>query len=413
MGKKLPLLLSTLTMLASGISSLVVTPGGANAEVVIPRDVSYWTFQEILDFEAEHDRLATEYCGTEDRACQRDFLFERLDARTDGRYNWLDYFKNNHFFITDIDPANETITLYFRDQNIMLWYMGIDNSAVLDEVYLAWVEEGIPDPRNNPFWENGKLITSYVADIRNGAMSDGIHKIFSGTSRENGDGWFAPNVEHQFSIAGSDLVDNTSHFIQLVVLGVTDGDMLGGVEYDSCYKFGYDGTGTCRIAFSSDGELLYLPSALLTSTSEPASDNTTPDSSDTNLEPADSSNSGNQTTSDSGAILDASTLSTSTNTTGVLIVADNREKPESSTAGVSIASLTLSEGSSSDLATESLDASSTAQAPASTVYVETPTASSGSCTEINFPWWLITLLVAGDAVAVWWFLPGRRNKTNK
>ena len=430
MGKKIPLLLSTLTLAASGLGGLVAP--ATHAAMVIPRDVSYWTFQEILDFEAEFDATATERCG-EDGICRHEFLFEQIESQDDARYSWVEYFKNNHFTITDVDPAGETVTLYFRDRDSMNWGSGIDNISELTEVHLAWIEDGFADPRMDPLWADGRLITSYTADFRSGTIREGTHKVFSGTATEHGDGWFSSNVEHQYSTAGSDLLANDSHLIHFLVLSDTGyGDVLGAIEYDSCYKFGYDGTGTCQVAYSSDGEMLYLPSTLFASsptdsdedpnTTEDSSDNESGDaSSDT---AADSNNAGSSTATESSdtsssVSADSSNTAPSITSSDATIVASNVKSSYASVSSATVAEslVSVANGEAPEPSTaptsdqsQSSELSDTATPAPTTTYVEVPTASNHSCTEINFPWWIIALLVAGDALALWWFLPNHHKK---
>ena len=399
-----------LTAALSSATALVAPLHEANAELVIPRDVTYWSFQEMLDFEADFDARANERCG-QDFQCIRNYMFEEMQVPgQEVKYSLIDYIKNNHFTITAINPTTETVRLYYRSQENLMDYSGTNNHYQLDELYLAWVEESVPDPRMNVRFVDDRLVTDYVLDVRNGVTTPGVHYVLSGTSAEHGAGWFTPNVELEFSVAGSDLASDPRHWMHFVVLGDRGGNMLGMTEYDTCFNADYREGMECRVMHDSDGRVVYLPfwpdgtpgygyrePEEPTTSDTGVSDDTTSDASAT----SDVASNGNNTSDTVSPIITASTITVtlppSTNIIRVPVNPINQGKSESSTA--------LSSAQDGSLVATASTAKSQEE------HVELPLASGpAKTTEFQFPWWIVVLLIGGDALVLWWFLSSRAKK---
>ena len=116
MAKKMPLIISTLTLLASSLISTATWADGFNHLIDGP-----WTFEEMMAAEAEVQPIIEAVCPYESN------VTECVDQYTDYRYyddpiyNRLPIFENNQFHVLSLDPnpknGKTTIEYYFNSEN--------------------------------------------------------------------------------------------------------------------------------------------------------------------------------------------------------------------------------------------------------------------------------------------------------
>ena len=381
MKKTTPIILSTLTLCTGLLGA--VSPHRASA-FTVDDGLVYWEINELLTLQAEVDAESTALCG-DDGLCKEDYLMRLADSRG-GIYRALDDFKHWRFMMSSVNPTTGTLGLYYDDVDPMMRRMGIMNGQPLDRFQAFWVEpEYGYDTDVYP-------LSVYADEIANGTPRVGIHPILSKSTTKDGEGWLTPKTETEFAIdMGSDLELNSGGSIYYYA-GFADGNaMIGSINYRSCLESpDYQSDMLCRRVYSRNG-FAYLPFAVEVAVETPDPDPIQPEPS-----------SAQPTVPAAPALEQSSTPTTSDATT-------TREQPENRTALRSTTTPVTTEAVASDIpASDSV--ASTTDLPASE-RVEVPVASSNShCAEIQFPWWLVILLIAGDALVLWWFLPNRRSR---
>ena len=337
-----------LLLIALSISTLSMTvPKTAFAE---EPSQSVWTLEEIAAFKAEVDAEDDLICAG-DWTCKEDLRFGRLEGDEGKIYRALEEFNMSDFIISSINPSSGTISLYFQDEDWMMRTMGMDESRKLTEVYAFWLEDGMIGPAKDTI-----DIYNYSGDVKDGIFVDGLHPLISKNEEKDGTDWFPSRTEVQFSVEGSDLVNNREGIIYFTVNA--NGLIIGLKDYSECinspdYAEGME----CRIVFSHSGPL-YVPFS----------------SDDVDLPVDDSA-------SDLKYYIVEKRLSFS----------DAYGGPVSATAA-------------------KRDTDSGLKAPNTGAYAYPAEVCSK---EINMPWWLIAAILAGNALLIWWFMPSRQKKYEK
>ncbi len=366
MFKKIPCLL-----LALAISTLVTTvPNSSFAE-----SRAMWTIDEMATLKAEIDAEDDLIC-IGDWECEERLFFERLDSGNE-IYRALDEFNMSDLIISSINPSTETISLYFQDKDQMMKMMGIDSSRSLSEVYMFWLEDGMIGPAKDTI-----DIYNYSKDVKDGNNIDGLHPLISKNEDRDGVNWLPPKTEVYYSVVGSNLMDNEEGIIYFTVNA--SGFIIGLKDYSTCIKSpDYVEGMECRLMFSGSGPV-YVPSFVDSADSsiedpviEPVSD-LMPDST------ADGFG--------SATLIGQTSSSTDLPITGLSFVADESIDEEPTSLKINY------------------DTSAELKAPETGSY----TYPAEVCNrEVNIPWWLIAIILVGNMLFVWWFMPKSQKNRRK
>lgn len=135
MGRRIPLLISTLILL----TSFIAAPSVSAKEIVI-NDVTYWSYNETL---TEANKLL-EHRKT---ICNGNYECEEYLGAAyiigGGKYGAARSFIDQYFMITAVDPEASSIKVFFQDYAAGN-FMGDRGKDVLKELYLFWWENGWP-----------------------------------------------------------------------------------------------------------------------------------------------------------------------------------------------------------------------------------------------------------------------------
>ena len=363
MAKKLPLLILTLTI--STLVTTVPTPSFAEGS-----PTAMWSLEEIAALKAEIDAEEELTCG-DSPECRKDLRMERLNSGN-SIYRAVERLNTSNFLVSAINPSAETISLYFQDEDYMLKRMGINERRNLTELYMYWLEDGMIGPAKDTI-----VIYNYSEDVKNGTHIDGLHPLISKNEEKDGENWLPPHTEVQYSVAGSDLINNREGILYFTVNA--SGLIIGLKDYSACtnspdYTEGME----CRLMFNESGYYSYAPMPPKTTavpseepTPEPASN---PDEliSETPVEPGKGS---------AGEDSEPKEMADNTETNPKLEIA-----------------------SSVSYTTHY----NPPKAP------NTGTYPAEVCSrEINMPWWIIALILAGNTLLIWWFIPNRHHSHRK
>ena len=133
--KKIPILLLTLIF-----SALFSTLFSANTQALYKDadGATWWSVEELLEFSKIADAEEEELCGN-NYGCREELFFSRFENE-DERYLALNMLKEGRFWITSINPTEETLKVLYFDEDEMLKRWGIEEKEALDFIFLAWFD---------------------------------------------------------------------------------------------------------------------------------------------------------------------------------------------------------------------------------------------------------------------------------
>lgn len=379
--QKLLLLSSIIIPALVGITVLSSPPASAKE---VKDGINYWSVAEMADFKTALDAEAQAICE-DDYECRENLHYKRLDLG--GQYVALEVFEMERFIVSSINPDAETIKLYYQDEDKMLSRIyGYPVQIGVKDFYLLWVEESI----GNPIEQGGWLMYGHRYPYFLGeksAVEAATHILVDENQITSGYGWFIPNEEREYSVAGSELINDTAHVLYFSLLGTDNGRMDGLRDYSSCFEpsLGYQIGMECKAMFGEDGLIAYFP------TGTPREIVTQDDSS--------------QTPDDTG------TTATSDNGANINLNNDSDNAPTVSGAETGLAA--LAEINSNSTAETTREAATLSNSGITTPDTgenghEYRDADQGSKPE--FPWWLGLILASSLAALIWLFWPRRQKK---
>lgn len=368
------LLSSILTLGLMGLFALSSPPASAKE---VKDGISYWSVTEMADFKTALDAEEQAICE-DDYECRENLHYKRLDLG--GQYMALEVFEMERFIVSSINPGAEIIKLYYQDEDRMLSRIyGYPVQIGVKDFYLLWVEESIGNPVEQGGWlMYGQRYPYFLGE--KSAVEAATHILVDENQTTSGYGWFTPNEEREYSVAGSELINDTAHMLYFSLLGTDNGRMDGLRDYSSCFEpsQGYQVGMECKAMFGEDGVIAYFPTGTPREIVVQDDNNQTPD--DTSITTASGSDS-NSDPNDATVVND-----TETSTTTPAIATTSETVKETTTqpgAGVT----TPNTGESGHEFTDS---------------------DQGSKPE--FPWWLGIIFASGLAVLIWLFWPSKQKK---
>lgn len=364
-------------------NAISISPPAAKAVAVDLDD--YWSFGEILEFKNEFETAAKATCG-DTIICKRDYLYEKQrEIPLDYRYLLVERLYDMHFYVTAFDPYRETVTIYYDEEDHMEWQMGYVGHYYLRDLYLAWVEDGYDDPRNNfEGFNDGvydRWVPSYVADANNHTTREGEHLVFAHLVSDGDptNTWLEYGKEATLDVSGSNLINCTNHQLHFAAFGPAAIGVVDYSEFSENYKPGM----TYQLMFNKNDTYEYwIPQGEAIEIRKPQNPE----------------------------ILNTSTADSTSKTAEFIpiISTSNIGVPKSRTEVTSnLTPKTISEVS------PDIDSDTSNSIPEIASTVEIPLAA-GKEEEHQFPWWLVIFIFCGITLMLWWFIPvGRRRKDDE
>ena len=247
-------LISTL-ILATSSGLLSINALVAPTQAVIKRNnTEYWSFEEMVEFESDLNQKSTVACG-DDEICKSMYIHEqREQSDTPEKFQALEYFKNERLIFPSINPDAERLTFYYKNQNNGDTAGMQSSPSIMRELYLAWVEGSVPDPRWQAFQDGDDTITPYTAEMRNGILSPGVHELYHGVSASEEENLFTPYLKITIDAAGSQLKSSQNFLIHFTLLTANHDNLLGAADYSTCFIHGdYEDGMECRVMYSAFG----------------------------------------------------------------------------------------------------------------------------------------------------------------
>ena len=375
------------------VSSAFFEQKTVSASAVIDNK-EYWSIKELLEYEPTAIALHDSTCG-DDNDCKIKIYYEQDDYHVGGIYSAWRAFKDNRLLVTSINPAADSFRIFYQNESLIFKYLGMyEWPESLNEISAVWLDEN-----TSFYWDETENLSQpypwYVVAQRNGKDTSGVHFLLSEDNEKQPYGWFPENQEVEFHDVSYNLEQNKQNIIyaemhseQMYFLNIAD--------YSGCLASPYYQNGMeCRLLFSEAGFLYepYWP------------DEDTITRIPTVIE--------DDFLSDESTIEDGLTTDNSEN--GTYTDADNSSKSEDGVlTGEFILSETLDTTEPKQTAfantNESIEKNSYTVAQITNQDTNEPVANivreEGNCTNIiDFPWWLIVVLIVGDILIVCLFLP--------
>ena len=359
MAKKFPLLILTLT-----ISTLAATVSNQAFAAVQYDGTAWWSVAEMLDFYNRVEQEKVTLCG-DDAGCTQEFNMTMVERGN--KYSALNNLIEGQFWITSINPKEETVKILFFDEDRMLAHMGIKEEIRLNSFYLAWFDE----------WR-GQIYNFYRPQFISGEI-EGLHTVYDSVAEGLDVAHLPAWQEIEIPVPGSDLLLNTSGKLDHAIFGTRGFNSMGYTNYSDCINASdYEEGAECKLMISGDKWMKFFPpraeivepepSTVLDAPSIPDETGLTPDTPDT-LEPTSS-----DVTPGPTAEL------------GYGAASDTPESIELPINHTALDNLTKAPNTGAE-----------------------PYPTENHSREINMPWWIIALIAAGIGLIVWWFIPNRKN----
>lgn len=421
MKKFLPLFLPAL--IVGAIININLSPQQTSA-LYKEDGVSWWTVEELLEFSETIEAESSRLCG-DNIDCKQDFRFSYIE-KADPKYQALESLEQSQFMITSFDFQKDTLKALYFDQDQMQKRMGDGEHFPLKYILLAW------------FDQLDKFATNYYLDFPiEEQLTEDTKLVYFGSGESFGSNGYPSDQIFELPIKPNSLQGNSLGYLDIYILS----DQLNTrevIDYSPCLKDPDYAKGTeCQLAFSANqGYRYFLSKNTADQNSVDSSSSTNSQNSDFNhsqeSEPTDFQDV-NSTDIQTPDPVDDSLIINSpqaANDALVSVLSDDAGQSKTAYSQITtksnevstleygsflpsflpqnifqdiIAQTPVSENSKTE---KELSASSNVVEPLATTNVDLPLSGNQDCRRlIVFPWWLVILLIVGDLVILWWFLP--------
>lgn len=270
-------------------------------------------------------------------------------SEASGLYKGTQVFHVTPFLLTSINPSTGTVKILFHTEKNTFGNF-TPREDQITEVRMVWADEGSPD-----------IINTYGGTIPID-LPDWAHLIYMAKRSTQGSDWIQSYTEFEISAPESNLELNTSGFVKYKFDSIYS-NARGTIDYSNCLNSPYYEPGVeCRIVFKDtnrvydyvpykDGRPAYPNSGYVEPTIEPEEEGL-----------------GGETDS----------------------VIDNPTAAEPA-ASINASPIQIPKAPETGAQTYPTEVCSR---------------------EINLPWWTLALILAGNALLIWWFIPNHQ-KTPK
>ncbi len=358
----------------------------------------YWTLEEMQKLNTEvQAEIKTACADTDDFMCADSYLWSKADS--DPIYRALMNYRAEYLMLTAFNPERETLKLFYDTQSIPAWE---NSDPTLSDLYIAQFEKG--------YFEGGFYIF-----LERGQEVPGTNILLNKRKSLDDSDWLPFYTEVEFDAPGLSAASSMRPEILLFYRTVSNVSYVLQFNIQSCltspdYQPGME----CRAVFGAS-RTFYLPFAVETGPEpEPETETEVETKTETELEPEESES------PESESELEPETPETepeqpttepnteASDNSSASEIAENTEVERASTNQPVLAASTTTtnatdETDANDATATPLHANNTADLPQL----------GGNCEQgSTFPWWFIILVVACDAVIMWFFWP-KREKTPK
>lgn len=383
--KKLP----KISILILAISAIIISLFSAKtyALYIDSDDATWYTVAELLDYREQVEREKNELCG-DSQSCREAWFYEKIE--TDQKFQALNNLEQRQFIVTAINLKTKTFKIISFSENMMLKRMGIEEKINVSSFYLARFT-------TEQAFNRAHDLESQQNELYNGVVP-GVQTLFAYRRIHDNEVFpSASNIEVELEmLPNSDVASNPFGAFGYVVDGVGY-NAVGYVFYQSCLDAkDYTEGAECRLMFSPEKGAEYFPYVAIDGPTDSTPEaEIEPEDISTPItpEPTQISSEPTAITPELTPIIPEPAVIASIPMNPVLSIAAPREYSGSTT-----------------LATAPLAQDATVL---SSDQIEIPNLGK-TCPEeriIKFPWWLIILMLIGDAAVLWLFWPKNTKKS--
>lgn len=420
--KKIPILF--LSILTINIITGLISPPKTSALYKDDSGATWWTVEELLEFSKVKEAEEEAICG-DNSDCIQELFFSHFEDE-DGRYRALATLEESQFWVTSINPGQETMEVLYFDEEPFLKMMGIKDPHPLDYVFIAWFNK-----------ING-AIGNYNHELPiESQFPDDLHLLYANDSASFSKTGFPSNQPFILPINKTNLEENISGRLDIATFGEYY-NSKGTVNYSSCLREpDYSEGLECKLMFSAERGFKYFP---------PRNTIISNNENEPNIGDNNNSNGPNITNEEntenianSSNLEYTSTTSSEANTDGQVStredLSNNKEKtqiankhslsqknnlthkanPLSLRKNMTAEDLYIPKREQNQTAIISNESSTRNIAPLSSdrniTLPKTGKLESGCRRVVEFPWWLIILMILGDIIVLWFFWPKKSEKT--
>lgn len=365
MNIRIPLITSILTLILSTVGTTTVSA----------MESGPWDFREMTIFNHKVESLKDAYCEEHPNPYMPEMCYYEFtwDGEEKNKYDALSGYNMYGLILTAVNPSKNTFRIYFNGTELEYKRMGFAPENYLhdlSELYIAQFDKDYPI---GVYWWD---------DIKKSIDNPHRYTVYDSSAMKDEGNWVPSNQEVELPMKEFSLNPKTSRHLRIYYKTTI------GISYELYYDLSscidssdYQDGMECQIRYSNTGNIVFfVPSEPVDIASNPFSGNEIIISQDEN------NNSASTNPQDEGNV--------------PINLEPQIEEVASATDSVN-------EGAEIDFGSEDSSTAATAQIKTP----ETGTNTAESCSKIiAFPWWLAVLLVVGDAVLVWWFMPKRKNK---
>ena len=379
----------------------------------------WWTPYELAEYYNAKNEQRENLCQG-DGDCNMALIEEDMQ---DGMYaTGYNIFGEGRFIISSINRDENTIEVYFDNNDINVSaYNYLYRDSDLLALYIGWYED-------TPY-RIYNLTERHFDD-----EEPGKHILYSETISKMNAGWI-PSQTFTTISADEPLKDNTSGIFGIVASSAFFASQ-GPVDLSGCSS-DTDDWSICNLSISINSEMKYSGVTIGTEPSTPPEENepnhtdntnnandsnttdNTPENPTTTPESPDNSE---PTSNPSDNSAENQSVSTPESTPAAEPSTQVAEPSPSVTVPSSDSTVALitstnatgaTSGSTNTDSTEAENATESSTAPEIKSTIDVPLASSPApgnktCGKTDFPWWFFIMILTGDIIAVWLFLPRRR-----
>ena len=378
MGKKL--LLPTLICLS--LASL--TSGVAAYAEDNPYGDDYWTLSEVLDLKEDIKNQVREICGIGADPFCADMEYNNLRwSSSEGMA--VDNLRE--FLITSISPKEGKVRYFYQDENEWSMFDPYAPRYGLTQLYLGWFNLPVNSMDYGIMW-----------DYANNSLSSAVTLVL------DEDYFEGPNQEIERDVVPGSLIGNDRYDEIYYRAFFEDGSVYGGLaSYGGCLESSPFENTECRLMFSkTTGDGVYLPFEILIEqqivdpTPEPEPEPIPDPEPISEPEPEPISEPESELPAPEPETLEPELISDPDSEPEVVPDPEPVSNPESE----------LVSTPEPILASEPQEPAILPTTP-DTGTVQEPI----SCERtIEFPWWIMLLVAAGEALIIWWFSPTSKNR---
>ena len=233
----------------ASISTIIIGLFNAPTTFAVDTEAEYLTLDDMETLSLETLEEVNSICDQSDRGCRLEYLMER--RRRSDLYRSLDSYESRKFFITAVNPNNNTIRFIYNNKLRRNRILGQDEGegASLIHLYIGRVEY---DDHNRSPWHEMLSIVEGTEEFPE------VHITFAWNTEDENRPDILPNIEYEFEMADDALLQGVRNVFYYEMKDTSPNGGRDVYRLTDCLANYQPGT-ECQIRFNNTGEVRYIP----------------------------------------------------------------------------------------------------------------------------------------------------------